>query len=197
LTITKTKGEKEMKQIMVVLGSPRKNGNSATLAQSLIDSAKNAGADVESYYLHGMNISPCDACGACREDDSTGCVIDDDMQVLYQKIRQSDALVIASPIYYFNVSAQTKLFIDRWYALGEGYSSTLNGKQIGIILTYEDADPFISGAVNALRTYQDTFNYLGANIIGMVYGRASEAGDIKANQVLMEQSHKLGQQFAV
>ena len=178
------------------MGSPRRNGNSATLAQNVVAGAKSAGADVESFYLHEMNIRPCDGCGACRQDSSRGCVIDDDMQELYPKLRQTDALVIASPIYYFTVSAQTKLFMDRWYALGKAHDNALNGKQIGIILTYGDSDPFNSGAVNALRTFQDAFNYVGAHIVAIVYGSASEAGEIKANRDLMEKAYEMGQELA-
>lgn len=192
----KTKGEEQMKKVLVVMGSPRKNGNSASLAQNVIDGAKSAGATVDSYYLHGMDIKPCDACDECQRNNNRECVIDDDMQELYLKIREADALVIASPIYFFNISAQTKLFIDRWYALGEGRSSELNGKQVGIILTYVDLDPFISGAVNALRAFQDLFDYLGDSIIDMIYGRASEAGEIKANQDLMDRAYRLGQKLA-
>ena len=118
------------------------------------------------------------------------------MQELYTKLREADALVIATPIYYFTISAQTKLFIDRWYALGEGKTTVFNGKQIGITLTYEDTDPFTSGAVNAFRTFQDVFDYLGARIVAMIYGRASEAGEIKTNLDLMEKAYKLGQELA-
>ena len=178
------------------MGSPRKNGNSSTLAQNVIAGAKSAGATIDSYYLHEMNINPCDACEACRKNDSGDCVIDDDMQELYTKLREADALVIATPIYYFTISAQTKLFIDRWYALGEGKTTVFSGKQIGITLTYEDTDPFTSGAVNALRTFQDIFDYLGARIVGMIYGRASDAGEIKTNKDLMDRAYKLGQELA-
>ncbi len=73
----------------------------------------------------------------------------------------------------------------------------INGKQIGIILTYEDTDPFTSGAVNALRTFQDVFDYLGADIVSMIYGRASEVGEIKSNQELMDRAYKLGQELAI
>jgi multimeric flavodoxin WrbA len=191
-----TKGEKRMKKVLVVMGSPRRNGNSATLGQNVIAGAKSAGATVDSYYLHGMDIKPCDACEACRTNNSGDCVIDDDMQELYLKLRETDVLVIASPIYYFTVSAQTKLFIDRWYALGEEKDTIINGKQIGIVLTYGDSNPFTSGAVNAIRTFQDIFNHLGANIVDIVYGTASEAGEIKTNQALMDKAYSMGQQLA-
>ena len=185
------------KKILLVMGSPRKDGNSATLAKQVATGAAAAGAEVESFYLHGMNIHPCTACDACREERDKDCVIDDDMETLYGKLRQADALVIASPIYWFTVSAQTKLFMDRWYALGgpgEEYAA-FAGKRIGIVLTYADVDPFTSGAVNALRTFQDAFNYVGAQIVGMVYGSASEAGEIRKNRDLMEKAYELGKQL--
>ena len=85
----KTKGEEQMKKVLVVMGSPRKSGNSATLAQNVIDGAKSAGATVDSYYLHGMDIKPCDACDECQKNNNRECVIDDDMQGLYLKIREA------------------------------------------------------------------------------------------------------------
>ena len=185
-----------MKKVLVVMGSPRRKGNSATLAQNVVAGAEAAGAEVESFYLHGMDIRPCDGCDVCRQDSNRGCVIDDDMQDLYPKLRLADALVIASPIYYFTISAQTKLFMDRWYALGTENGNALNGKEVGIILTYGGSDPFNSGAVNAIRTFQDALNYVGAHIVAMVYGSASEAGEIKANRDLMGKAYEAGQQLA-
>ncbi len=185
------------KKILLVMGSPRKEGNSATLAKQVAGGAEATGAEVEDFYLHGMNIQPCTACDECREETGKGCVIDDDMQTLYPKLRRADAVVIASPIYWFTVSAQTKLFMDRWYAFGgpqEEYAA-LAAKRIGIVLTYGDLDPFVSGAVNALRTFQDAFDYVGAEIVGMVYGSASEAGEIQNNRDLMEKAYELGKQL--
>ncbi len=185
-------------KILLVMGSPRKEGNSANLAKQVVAGAKASGVEVESFYLHGMNIQPCSACESCRKETERGCVIDDDMRALYPKLRHADALVIASPIYWFTVSAQTKIFMDRWYALGgpqEDYAA-FAGKRIGIVLTYADADPFVSGAVNALRTFQDAFHYVGAEIVGMIYGSASEAGEIRTDRDLMEKAYELGKRLA-
>jgi multimeric flavodoxin WrbA len=124
------------------------------------------------------------------------CILKDDMRKLYPKLRKADAILIASPIYWFTVSAQTKLFMDRWYALGseeEGYA--LAGKRFGIVLTYADADPFISGAVNALRTFQDAFRFLGAKWVGMVYGSAWKAGEIRRNKGVMAEAYELGRKL--
>jgi len=102
-------------KILVVLGSPRKNGNSETLVGKVISGAENAGAACEVVRLSSLNIHPCIGCGGCEKEGI--CVIDDDMQKLYPKITDADRIIIASPIYFYGVTAQTKAFIDRCQAL--------------------------------------------------------------------------------
>jgi len=184
------------RKIMVVIGSPRRKGNSAALAQRVADGAKDTGAQVETFFLHAMDIRPCTACDACRTKLKKDCIIKDDMKRLYPKLKAADGIVIASPIYWFTISAQTKLFMDRWYALGGDDGYELAGKKFGIVLAYADADPFISGAVNALRTFQDAFNYIGAEMVGTVYGSAWKAGEIKKNKALMDAAYALGKKMA-
>jgi len=183
------------KGVIVVMGSPRKNGNSTILAQEVARGAKDAQATVESFYLHKMNIKPCTACDVCRKSTDTDCNINDDMEELYPKLRQADALVIASPIYWFTVAAQTKLFMDRCYALGGPQGNALRGRRIGIVLAYGGLDPFDSGAVNALRTFQDTFAYIGACIVGMIYAHAERAGEVRSNRDLMEKAYMMGRRL--
>jgi multimeric flavodoxin WrbA len=187
------------KKIIIVKGSPRKSGNSAILAEQVAAGAQAAGAEVESFYLHGLDIQPCDACEACQGAADLDCIIDDDMQTLYPKIRQADAIVYASPIYWFNLSAQMKLFIDRCYSLGgEDYAQdhALAGKRVGIVLTYGDDDPLGSGVINAVRTFQDMFNYIPAEIVGIVHGCADAAGEIRQNLEVMEKAYALGTSLA-
>jgi multimeric flavodoxin WrbA len=182
------------RRILILKGSPRKKGNSAVLADQVAAGAREAGATVESFDLHGMDIRPCDSCDFCQ--GSGECVINDDMQLLYPRLREADAIVIASPIYWFTVSAQTKLCIDRWYALEGAGGGALAGKEIGIVLTYGDSDPFTSGAINAIRTLQDIFRYERAEIAGMVYGSASQPGEIQAQPELLERARALGERLA-
>jgi multimeric flavodoxin WrbA len=184
-------------KVMIAVGSPRKRGNSSTLAAQVAAGAKAGGAKVETFYLHGMNIKPCTACDGCRKKTHVDCVIKDDMQMLYPKLRSADVIVIASPIYWFTLSAQTKLFIDRWYGLGTAEGYALAGKKFAILLSYADADPFLSGAVNALRTFQDALRFIEAELVGMVYGSASKAGEISKNKALMDEAYKLGQKIAM
>ena len=187
-------------RILIVKGSPREFGNSAILAGQVAAGAEAAGAEVESFYLHGMDIRPCDACDSCQGSADMDCIIDDDMKILYAKLREVDAIVYASPIYWFTVSAQMKLFMDRCYGLGDETSEpeehALAGKRIGIVLTYGGDDPFDSGAVNAIRTFQDMFDYIPAEIVGIVYGAALEAGEIRKEREVMEKAYELGKKLA-
>ncbi len=180
------------KKIVVVKGSPRKNGNSTILAERVEEGIRDAGGEFTSYILHEMKINPCTACDTCQSEVDKYCVIEDDMQILYPRLLEAYGLVIAGPVYWFTVSAQTKLFMDRCYAFGNPEGNNLKGKRIGLILTYGDTDPFSSGAVNALRTFQDAFGYIGAPIVGMVYGSALDPGEIQENNVLLDKAFQLG-----
>ena len=184
------------KKILVLLGSPRRKGNSAILADEITKGAKSAGAKVETIYLHGKTITPCKACFTCQKKNSKGCSIPDDMQGIYLKLIEADAWVIASPVYWFNMSAQTKLFMDRCFALPAYQKEPFIGKPIAIAMTYGGEDPFDSGCVNALRTFQDAFGYLEAKIIGMVYGSAMDAGKIRSNEKVMKEAFNLGKKLA-
>jgi multimeric flavodoxin WrbA len=183
------------KNVLVLMASPRARGNSTILAEEAAKGAKDAGATVEAFRLAKMKIGPCLACEGCRKPGADGCVRNDDIKLLHAKLRDADALIIASPVYWFTMSAQAKLFMDRLYAFGaEGYKP-LKGKRIGIILTYGDADPFSSGAVNALRSFQDAFAYLSAPIKGMVYGSADKPDEVLANKTLLKEAYALGRKL--
>ena len=185
----------KVSKILVVQGSPRKKGNSIALAEQIAKGAESVGAVAERIYLHDKNISPCQACYACQRPDSSGCAIDDEMQPIYKKLIDTDCWIIASPVYWFTMSAQTKLFMDRCFALQAYKKDAFAGKRIAIAMSYGDTDAFNSGCVNALRTFQDAFKYAGANLVGMVYGSAEKPGEIKSNQSLMDQAEALGKKL--
>jgi len=183
------------KKVLVLLGSPRRKGNSAILADQITKGAKSAKAKVETIYLQGKNIAPCKACFTCQKKDSKGCSIQDDMQELYPKLIESDAWVIASPVYWFTMSAQTKIFMDRCFALKAYQSDPFKGKRIAIAMTYGGEDPFDSGCVNALRAFQDAFAFKESKIVGMVYGSALKAGQITSNEKVMQEALDLGKKL--
>ena len=166
-----------MKKITILHGSPRRNGNSAVLAEQLAEGVRNKGGEVRFFHLHELDIQPCTGCETCQGDPGSGCVIDDGMQKIYDSIKGSDA-------------------VDRLYAVGGGEANVLGGKAFGIALTYADVDPFVSGAANAVRMFQDMAGYLGVTISGVVHGSAYEPGEIRSNAALMEEALELGKKMA-
>lgn len=184
-------------KLVVLKGSPKDNGNSSTLANHAIQGARDSGAEIEEFFLHNMDINPCDACDFCKGLEGGSCIVEDDMQQIYPKLIAADAILLASPIYWFTISAQLKACIDRWYALEgpEGY--LLAGKRFGVVLAYGDSDPYNSGAVNAIRTIQDMCSYLEADLVGVVYGSAPDPGDIKKLPETLQKAYDLGGKLAV
>lgn len=146
-------------KLLILKGSPREKGNSATLAEQVAAGAAQAGWQVESVSLQDMDIRACDGCDLCKETGQY-CAIEDDMQGLYPRLLAADALVLASPIYWFTFSAQLKLCIDRWYGLWVNQRDMLRGRPIGIILAYGDDDLYISGGINAIHTYESICRHL-------------------------------------
>jgi len=101
--------------VLVFLGSPRKKGNSEILTEKVLEGVMKAGGSPETIRLCDLKISPCISCGGC---DKTGkCVVEDDMTPLYDKIITIDKIIVASPIFFYGITAQTKAFIDRTQAL--------------------------------------------------------------------------------
>jgi multimeric flavodoxin WrbA len=99
-------------KVLGVLGSPCVDGNTAMLLDAVLEGAKGAGADVERLDLAKMDIRPCLECREC--DSEIGCAQgNDEMPEIYGRIRSVDAIVLASPIFFMGVSAQTKAMIDR------------------------------------------------------------------------------------
>lgn len=186
---------KKMRKVLVLLGSPRKKGNSAALAERIAKGAKTAGAQVETVYLHGLDIRPCTGCYKCQKKGARGCVIKDDMQDIYRSMQEADAWVVASPVYWFTMSAQIKLWMDRCLAFTTYAKDAFSGKRIAIAMSYGGDDPFDSGCVNALRAFQDAYSYVGSTIVGMVYGSAMEAGAIRADESLMASAEDLGRKL--
>ena len=101
--------------ILVITASPRRNGNTEIMAETFAKSAQKAGHKVTIKKLSILTVAPCLGCQYCFTHDGI-CIQDDDMNPLLKDLQEADLLVLASPIYWFDVSAQMKCFIDRMYA---------------------------------------------------------------------------------
>lgn len=102
---------KSKMNIIAFCGSPRKNGNTETLLKEVIRGIEESAHTVETFYLNTMNIRACQDCGGCNETGK--CILRDDMDRVTEAIRACDRIILASPIFFFSLSAQAKLMIDR------------------------------------------------------------------------------------
>ncbi len=104
-----------MARIIAIYGSPRREGNTARLLKQAVQGAKAAGAQVEELVLRDLKISPCLEIYACKGDGE--CAIKDDFQTVRDRILAADGLMLASPVFFYTVSAHVKAFMDRCQSL--------------------------------------------------------------------------------
>ena len=100
--------------VLMLLGSPRKNGNSETLARRIGAIVLEGGGTVNAIRLNDLQIRPCQGCGGCEKTGS--CVIKDDMTGIYQAVDEADRILLVSPVYFYALSAQAKICGDRFQA---------------------------------------------------------------------------------
>jgi len=180
-------------KIIALAGSPRKGGNTDLLTDALLESAAGAGASVEKVYLNDLDIRGCQACYVCRKKGK--CKIDDDMPSLFEKLLEADAWVVATPVYWWGPSAQTKLVIDRLFPVEyAAHKERLKGKK-GVLLTSfmdepEAATPYLIGMIRS------SFSYIGVEYVGEVLARAYKKGEVRDMPDIMEQARQMGKKLA-
>ena len=102
-------------KVVIISSSPRRNGNSEILCNQFLKGAKEAGCEVEKINLNDYTIQPCLACEYCRRHQNICCQKDDANEII-QKMIDADIWVLSSPVYFYSISAQMKLLIDRFFA---------------------------------------------------------------------------------
>ena len=148
-------------KILVITGSPRRNGNSNTLADRLIKGAEEAGHSVVRFDSAFKNVHPCIACNKCGMNGE--CVFKDDFEFIRNNIIDAEVVVFATPMYYFGISAQIKTVIDRFYAINGQIHVP---KKAVLIMTY--ADTSAKEAQPIISHYETLLNYLGWSDAGKV-----------------------------
>jgi multimeric flavodoxin WrbA len=102
-------------KVIGIVGSPRKNGNTNTLVQQILDGAAEAGAETRTFLLNEMTYRGCQGCGYCKSNDK--CKFKDDLTELFDEMAKADGIVFGSPIYFAQFTGQMRLFLDRCYSL--------------------------------------------------------------------------------
>lgn len=174
-----------MKKILILSGSPRKDGNSDILCNEFARGAAEAGHAVETVRVAEKKIGYCRACYACR--NAGVCVLHDDMAEVLQKIIDADVLVLASPVYFYSIDAQLKALIDRTVARW----TEVKNKEFYYIVTAADAERASAETTLAcFRGYADCVE--GAKEMGIIYGMGTyEKGEVR-NTDAMAQAFEAG-----
>ena len=184
-------------RITAISSSPRRRGNSDILIDRLVAGARGEGAEVEKIRVAGLNIGPCTACDECQDTIESPCVIDDDALPILEQFKSSDAIVFGGPIYNFAVASQLKLLLDRMYALGgAGRWDALEGRRIGVVLTYADEDRSKSGVENAIGMFRDMARFIKVRIVGIVEARCGKAGEVLENAEALDAAEELGRRLS-
>ena len=175
-----------MKKVLILEGSPRRNGNSAILSDEFARGAEEAGCSVEKVRIAGKKIAGCLGCNACYRNGGI-CVQKDDMAEIREKMLTADIIVLASPIYFYSMTAQLKAVIDRSYA----FYQQLEGKTFYFLITCGAPDAaFTETMLASLRGF--TCCIPNTKEGGVVLGiGAMEAGEIRSSAA-MANAYQLG-----
>ncbi len=130
------------KNIVILNGSPRKNGNTSALVRAFTKGAEDMGHAVTEFFLDSMDIHGCKGCFGGDSSRECPCVQKDDMDKIYPAVKKSDVIVFATPLYYWNMSGQIRTASDRLFALEEGGANLLrgNGRACALLMAAEGHD---------------------------------------------------------
>jgi multimeric flavodoxin WrbA len=173
--------------ILILLGSPRKGGNT----ELLVEAFKKGAAEhhhVEVVSVRDYKVNPCMGCNVCFKNEINTCAQTDDMAIIYEKMSQADMLVIASPVYFYSISAQLKAIIDR---LHNPIRDTFHIRKMALLLVGAASLPELFDAI--LTEYNLCLNFFNIEDVGKVLVRGvKDKGDIK-NTDALDEAYKLGQ----
>ena len=175
--------------ILILSGSPRKGGNTDLLVEAFVKGASQK-HHVEVVSVHDNMVNPCMGCNACFKSKDNTCVQKDDMQTIYDKMAHADMLVIASPVYFYGLSAQLKAVIDRCH---NPIRDTFPIKKMALLLVGAATLPELFDSI--LAQCQLCLNFFKLEDAGRVLVRGvKDKGDIKNTNALKE-AFELGQQL--
>lgn len=177
------------KKIVILNGSPRRNGNTSALVRKFTEGAESAGHTVTEFFLDQMDIRGCKGCFGGHSSRECPCVQRDDMVEIYAAVRECDVVVLASPLYYWNMSGQLRTAVDRLFALEEGDGNLLRGhdRASALLMAAEG-----SGFGDVLTYYDHLMEHLRWKNLGHVLaGGNGDVGDIQGKPEL-EQAYALG-----
>ena len=186
--------------VLGIFGSPRRGGNTELLLEEALRGAEKEGAKVERLYVSDFTITPCKECHGC--DNTGNCVILDDMQKIYPKLLEADVIILASPIFFYGVTAWSKALIDRsqalWsrkYLLKDPSLGKEGKKRKGFFISVgaTKGPKVFEGAILTVKYF---FDVLNAEYVGeLVFRGVEPKGDILKHPEGLQQAFEAGRKL--
>jgi len=170
-------------KIVSLLGSPRRSGNSATIARHLLKTAEGLGAETTIFELNKLKYRGCQACYACKKGDED-CVLKDDLSAVLRSVKEADAVVLASPVYYGEITAQLKGFIDRTYSfllpdyLTNPKPSRFSSKKLVFVLVQGHPDEALFADI--FPRYEQFLKWMGFDEVSLIRACGIGPGTVDA-----------------
>lgn len=172
--------------IIILVGSMRKGGNTDLLAKSFLNGASTHN-NVEIISVADYNVNPCIGCNSCFKRKDNSCFQKDDMTLIYKTLAQADMIVIASPVYFYGISAKLKAIIDR---LHTPLRNTFKVKKLALLLVAASTLPTVFDSIKMqYKLVLDFFNLEDAGQI--LVSNVKDIDDIK-NSTSLDEAYKLG-----
>ena len=184
-----------MKKVLGVCGSPRRNGNTDILVSRILEGAKDAGVETESVFLKRLKIKECNGCHTCWKGKR--CSKKDDMNDLYPKIEESDAIVFGTPVYWYGPTALMKGFLDRFvYFNCPENREKIRGKSAVLAVPFEEEDT--EAAAPLVTMFEKSLDYLEMTLAGKILAPGvGEKGDILKKVDILNEAYRLGGEIAL
>ena len=188
------------KKILILSGSPKKNGNTATLVNWFVEGARAKGAQIEIVRTAFLKYKTngCISCRRCQTLEEYECVINDQAKPVLARMNEVDIIVIATPLYFYGPSAQIKLVMDRMFSLfkwdndNDTMTTRLKGKTLVLIgSAYEDI-----GLKDLERPFAITADYSGMKFRSLLVPNAGESGEVKNISGIRQKTSAFGKKIA-
>jgi multimeric flavodoxin WrbA len=189
-------------KVLGLFGSPRRGGNTEILLEEVLQGAEKEGAEIEHLYLSDLDITPCTECHGC--DETGSCVILDDMQKIYPKLLEADVIILASPIFFYGVTAWAKILIDRtqalWakkYLVNDPSMGRKGKRRKGFFISVgaTKGQKVFEGAILTVKYFFDVLNaeYTGE----LLYREVDGKGEILKHPEALEQAREAGRKLVL
>jgi multimeric flavodoxin WrbA len=183
-------------KVLGLVGSGRKDGNTNTLIDKILEGAKTKGHETSKAFLADLRISPIGDCSACRK--AGHCRIEDDFDALMEEVLASDCVIFGTPLYWFGPSAQMKAFLDRWVCRmafdEEGFRATMKGKKCMLAVPHQDTQ--LSGAEHLFAIMEKTFAFMEMAYLGKIQTVAWRRWETGKDEVALKHAFELGARLA-